>query len=343
MGTGADYPQECSSADGLCTIDGSLTDMTAPSDALAEILRSQSGVISRRQAAEAGLTMAAIDNKLRSQRWQRMQQGVYATFTGVPDRQAQLWAVVLRAGPQAALSFRTAAELYGLCSERSPLIHITVPRNLRIKPIRSAVIHYCHDADRRRHPTLLPPRTRVDDTVLDLAVISTTFDEAFDWLSRAVGRRMTTPARLTAALQTRSKVRWRTDLLAALADVSDGALSNLELRYVRHVERAHGLPAAQRQAKIVTGKRTRYIDNLYEEARLAVELDGQAAHPPEQRWDDSHRDNEHAILGIMTLRYNWSDVTNRPCAVAGEVAAMLRIRGLSVAPHRCSPACTVVP
>lgn len=165
------------------------------SPSFAQILRTQSGVISRQQALGAGLAATAVDNKLRNQRWHRMHQGVYATFSGVPDRQAQLWAVILRAGPQAALSFRTAAELYGLAREPSSLIHVTVPRNQRIKPISGAVIHYSHAAEHRRHPTLQPPRTLVEDTVLDLTQVSADFDEAFDWLSRAVGRRLTTPAR----------------------------------------------------------------------------------------------------------------------------------------------------
>lgn len=117
----ADYPQACSSADGRETIGGSLTLMTT-SPALAQILRDQSGVVTRQQALCCGLAAAAVDNKLRNQRWQRMHQGVYATFSGVPDRQAQMWAVVLRAGPQAALSFRTAAELCGLAREPSSLL-----------------------------------------------------------------------------------------------------------------------------------------------------------------------------------------------------------------------------
>lgn len=131
-------------------------------------------------------------------------------------------------------------------------------------------------------------------------------------------------------------------MLAALADVGDGAQSNLELRYVRNVERAHGLPAAQRQAKIVTANRTRYVDNLYEEAKLAVELDGRAAHPPEQRWDDSHRDNEHASVGIMTVRYNWADVNYRACTVAAQVGELRRMRGTAVQLRRCGPSCSAV-
>jgi very-short-patch-repair endonuclease len=308
--------------------------------ALAQILRDQSGVVTRQQALSAGLAPTAVDNKLRSKRWQQLQRGVYACFTGTPTREAELWAAVLRAGDGAALSYRTAAELYGL--ERTPggLIHVTIPAGRRPSVVRGGVVHLSRCLERTRHPALLPPRTRIDDTVVDLVLSSADFDEAFGWLTRAVGRRLTTPARLTAALQARPQVRWRTGLVTALADVAGGAQSNLELRYVRNVERAHGLPSAHRQAKIVTGSRTRYVDNLYEEAKVAVELDGQAAHPPEQRWADSHRDNEHASLGIVTVRYNWSDVTNRPCAVAAEVAALIQMRGTAVRLRRCGPACS---
>jgi len=309
---------------------------------LRDLLGRQSGVLSRRQALSAGLVAAAVDNQLRSNRWQQLQRGVYATFTGKPARDAQLWAAVLRAGEDAALSYRTAAELYGLDRGPGGPIHVTVPAGRRAGIVRGGVVHYSRFLERTRHPALLPPRTRIDDTVLDLALTSATFDEAFDWLCRAVGRRLTTPARMREALQERQQVRWRTDLLAALADIGDGAQSNLELRYVRNVERAHGLPAARRQAKIIAGNRTRYVDNFYEDAKLAVELDGRASHPPEQRWDDTHRDNEHASLGIMTVRYNWPDVNYRACAVAAQVGELLRMRGTAVRLRRCASSCSAV-
>ncbi|HTZ93486.1 MAG TPA: type IV toxin-antitoxin system AbiEi family antitoxin domain-containing protein [Streptosporangiaceae bacterium] len=309
---------------------------------LRELLIRQCGVATRQQALDAGLPATAVDNQLRSRRWQQLQRGVYACFSGSPAREAELWAAVLRAGEGSALSYRTAAELYGLDRGRGPggPIHVTVPASRRAGLIRGGVLHVSGSVATTRHPVLLPPRTRIDDTVIDLTQVSATFDEAFDWVCRAVGRRLTTPAHLTTTLQARPRVRWRADLLAVLADAGDGAQSNLELRYIRHVERAHGLPAARRQMKIVTGNRARYLDNFYEEAKLAVELDGRAAHPPEQRWSDSHRDNEHASLGIMTVRYNWHDVNYRACEIAAQVSGLLRMRGSVVKLRRCGPACT---
>jgi hypothetical protein len=286
------------------------------------------------------MSTTRIDNNLRSMRWQQLQQGVYATFSGTPDRTARLWAVSLRAGPRAALSFRTPAELYGLVSEETPLLHITVPSNQRTRPIRGSVMHYSVMIDQARHPTLVPPRTRVEETVLDLIQVSASVDEAVDWICRAVGRRVTTSERLLAALAGRPRARWRKDLRLALGDVAGGGRSVLELRYITGVERDHGLPTAQRQVSFDAGGRSGQLDNLYEEERLAVELDGRAYHPAEQRWADNRRDSALAALGIMTVRYSWTDVAERPCTVAAEVAALLSLRGAPTTPRRCGPDCT---
>src|SRR5439155_208395 len=71
--------------------------------------------------------------------------------------------------------------------------------------------------------------------------------EALSWLARACGRRLTTPDRLVRALGGRPRMRWRAELLLAPEDVGQGAQSILELRYLRRVERVHGLPRGVRQ------------------------------------------------------------------------------------------------
>lgn len=112
---------------------------------------------------------------------------------------------------------------------------------------------------------------------------------------------------------------------------------------MRGVERPHGLPRATRQALSKAGARTRYLDNLYREFGVAVELDGQAAHPAETRWRDIHRDNASAAAGIVTLRYGWADVTINPCRVAAEIAHALRQRGWTALPLPCGPGCPARP
>ena len=71
---------------------------------LRDLARYQYGVVSRSQALRAGLTPDMIKFRVRSDRWRQIHLGVYATFTGVPGRSAQLWAAVLSAGLGAVLS-----------------------------------------------------------------------------------------------------------------------------------------------------------------------------------------------------------------------------------------------
>jgi hypothetical protein len=201
------------------------------------------------------------------------------------------------------------------------------------------IAHRSDRISRARHPVLLPPRTRVEETVIDLTQAAATFDEAFSWLGQACGSRLTTASLLRQAVEERKKLSHRAELLAALGDVAEGAHSPLETRYVRRVERPHGLPAAERQVLVILAGRRRYLDNLYRAYRLAVELDGSAAHPVAERWRDIHRDNSLAALRVLTLRYSWSDVTSRRCGVAAEIAAVLTQRGWPGRVRPCSPGC----
>jgi hypothetical protein len=134
-------------------------------------------------------------------------------------------------------------------------------------------------------------------------------------------------------------MRWRAELTHALGEVGSGIHSALEWRYVRRVEVPHGLPTGERQARSRAGNRTRYMDNHYREFSVVVEVDGQAAHPTEARWRDIHRDNASAAVGIITLRYNWADIADNPCWVAGEIAAVLRRGGWTGHIRACGPAC----
>jgi hypothetical protein len=309
-------------------------------------LQSQVGVVSRQQALDAGFTEEAIDWQLRTGRWQRMHRAVYATFTGVPSRKAELWAAVLRVGPGAALSHETAAEIHHLTDKPSSKIHISVPAEqhpARYRIIRGVVIRRSRCLTPEWQPPWQLPRTTVEDTVLDLIAAARTFDDAYGWISAAIGRRLTTPARLASTLAARPRIRWRDWITAALHDAADGVHSPLERHYVHGVERAHGLPAARRQARRRHGSATRYLDNLYEEYGVCAELDGAAAHPAEGRWRDTHRDNASLIQQTQTLRYSWPDVTEHRCQTAAQIAEILRRRGWTGTLRPCSPTCTAVP
>jgi hypothetical protein len=174
-----------------------------------------------------------------------------------------------------------------------------------------------------------PSCTRVEDTVLDLIEASGDFEEAYDWICRAIGRRRTTAARIRETMAARPRMRWRADLELALGDAGE-VLSVLERRYVRGVERPHGLPSARRQARVWHGTGNRYLDNLYADYRACVEIDGAAAHPADEQWRDKDRDRWNSVhekidtirIGVLGLR-----TRETQCATAAEITTWLSGRG----------------
>ncbi|WP_203926536.1 type IV toxin-antitoxin system AbiEi family antitoxin domain-containing protein [Virgisporangium ochraceum] len=300
-----------------------------------EVARTQAGVVSRAQARRCGITDSRIAAQIRSGRWQRVFPGVIATFTGAMSWPARLWAALLYAGTGAVLSHRTAAELHGLVNQRPGPVHVSVPHTRRIVGREGLVVHRVVDPHRLRHSARMPPRTCVEETVLDLAVSGRSLDEAVAWPLTAVGSRLTTAGRIADAMQTRGRMRWRRDLTAALADAAAGCHSVLEYRYRRFVERAHGLPDGVRQQR----RDGWYDDVSYTEFGVHVELDGRLGHADGGRFRDHRRDNAAVVSGGRVLRYGYADVVSRPCAVAEEVAGVLAASGWAGAPALC-PECS---
>jgi hypothetical protein len=304
------------------------------------LLDAQSGIVDRAQAKRAGFSDRQIWHRVRSGRWQRVHEGVYATFTGPLTREARLWAALRRAGEGAMLSHETAAEVHGLIDKpATKTIHITVPagrRPVRGRSARGLVIHRSGQSRPQLPITWKLPRTRIEDTVLDLIDAAPTFQVAYGWIARAVSRDLTTVSMLRAALATRRRVRYRAELSVAFGASDDGVHSGLELRYTRHVEQAHGLPPAQRQARREFAGRAHYRDNWYAEYRVCVELDGPAFHRDEQVWKDKRRDNLNlAEDGAETFRFGPVEVTELACESAAMVATTLRRNGWKGAPHSC--------
>lgn len=308
------------------------------------LLSAQRGIVARREARRGEISARGVERRLRSGKWRRMHRGVYATFTGEASREAKLWAAVRRAGPGAMLSYETAAEVQKLADKPSAKIHITVPHSRRPaqgRPIRGVVIHRSDLSQPQYLPPWKLPRTRIEDTVLDLVAQASTFDEAYSWISRALSRELATPGMLRAALAGRKRVRWRAWVTEALTAAGEGIHFPLELRYARDVEGAHGLPKARRQARRAIEGKVHYKDNWYPDYGVCVELDGAAYHPPEQVRMDKRRDNVNlASDDIRTYRFDFVDVTERACHSAAMVAASLRRNGWPGRPHPCRrPGC----
>jgi len=305
-----------------------------------ELCRLQYGIVTLKQVQEGGLSRAFVRARLKSGSWQDLGRGAYATFSGPLPRASTLWAAVLRCGEGATLSHHTAAETHHLVDEVGARVDVTIPVGRRIAPIPGIVIHHSRRLATARHPTRLPPQTRLEETVVDLVEAASSIDRAIALMSAAIGRRLTTAFKLQEAVNARSRLRWRREILIALADVDAGCHSLLELRYLRDVERAHCLPTGRRQARTTSSGHSIYRDVRYSDFSIVVELDGRLAHPVERRAHDLRRDNVEGLVGGTVLHFGWTAVTETPCVVAQEVGIALRARGWTGTVARCR-ACRV--
>lgn len=305
-----------------------------PLPALTELAANQASVVSRVQCARAGLTPAAIEHRLAVGVWQPVHPRVYATTNGTMPADGALWAALLYAGDGAVISHASAGAVHGWPVPTEEMVHVTVPRERRPRKqpgldIRRASVSAEDIVWKRGLPVTSPERT-----VVDLLGSCDSVDDALALVSRAVQTRTTTAAKLGKRITTARSAKWRTASLDALADVAAGSHSRLELAFAGLL-RQHGLPLGRRQARVAVGSRTTYVDMAYGDT-VVVELDGRLGHDSATDiWRDMERDNASALAGRTVLRFGWADVHRRPCGVAGQVGAVLKVQ-LARCGDRCS-------
>jgi very-short-patch-repair endonuclease len=308
-----------------------------------DLAEQQHGILSRAQLLAIGLSPGQARVDIDNGRWRPLLPGVYASFTGPISTMARTWAAVLYAGSGAATSHRTALWLGGLLEEACDPVHVSIPASRRVLRQPGIRIHLSRALDDESqtivHPSANPPRIRLEGALLDQCEYESAGETAHLVLS-AIQRRLTTADRIQRVLATRTRHRWRRLLIDILSEARDGVASPLELRYRRNVERNHGLPSGVRNRREqFPGRASTYRDVRYPQWTTIVELDGQEAHPRDEKFRDMRRDNRTTMAGDAALRYGWRDVAGDPCAVAAQVAELLTARGWSGSPQPCGGKC----
>jgi very-short-patch-repair endonuclease len=283
----------------------------------------RAGVVSRQDALGAGLSDQVVARLVGSGRWRRLAAGVYAT---TPDSWEQrVWAGLVLGGDSSVAGLGTAARLWNLPVDRrrrapaEPPVEIFIGQAAH-RPESAGPWRFIR-GDRVGQAS--PPRTSIAQTIVDLATVLTG-DELAALVGQTISQRRVAPAQISTALAQATRHRQRALLAGIVADAAGGVTSALEWHFVHDVERPHGLPVAQRQAKPV-GIYT--VDNLYEDYALIVELDSQAYHRGVAAARDLERDQVHAHHGYLTVRYTWYDVVDHPCRTALHLANTLARRG----------------
>lgn len=308
------------------------------------IMASQEGVVSRRQVIACGGRHHDVRRLLRGRHWTRVHAGVYVDHSGPLTWLQRAWAAVLYAGPESALDERSALRAdagpgWRGCRDDEP-IRVAVDVRRTVRDTTGVRIRRVSGLSAKVRWTASPPRLRVEEATLDLAMAAHDDHAAFEVLAAAVRGRSTTAQRLLDTLADRPRASRRLWLLGALVDLRDGSCSVLEQGYLQRVERAHGLPTGRRQpVEPRSGGRVAHRDVTYEAYDVVVELDGQAHAEPDQRDDDLERDLDVAVEGRTTLRLGWGQVFRRPCLTAARVGRVLHRHGWQGVVSPCGPDC----
>ena len=301
-------------------------------------MRDQGGLISRRQVLAWGGDDNLIARRVRRREWRPIHPGVYVDHTGAPTDEQLRMAAVLYAAP-AALAGESALLAHGVRNISTDVVTVAVSRKRRVRPQPSMRVVRMSQLDVSTMWQRTPPRLRLEDAVLQVA--SSRWGrrgeaDAVAVLSDVCQQRMTTAERLLTTLGQHPYLPGRAFLRDVLDDVTTGAFSLLEHRYLTRVERAHGLPPGKRQQGFGGVQGTGFRDVLYPAQLLVVELDGRLGHEwASDQWADLERDLRAATGRLQTVRLGWGAVADA-CRLAPMVGELLRTRGWDGRAHPCS-------
>lgn len=278
--------------------------------AVARLAAQRHGVVSDVQLHALGLNRFAVGRRVAAGQLHRLHPGVYAVgHPSVPKRGRYL-AAVLACGPDAALSHRSAADLWGL-RPSSGAIEVTAPR-ARAGPGKLKVHRSRMLAPSDVTPVDAIPVTTVARTLLDLAGALPPRDLARA-LDRAERLELFDLAAVDAVLERARGRRGAAGLRRAIAGWRPSqARSELEDR-ARELIEAGGLPRPRFNALLDGERATHEVDAFWPAQRLVVQLDGFAYHRTRQdRERDAAAEADLDLAGHAVLRLTWDDVTAHP-------------------------------
>lgn len=243
---------------------------------------------------------------------------------------------VLWAGRGAALAGLTAARLQGFrgFDEKADSIHMLVPAAAHhtrrsIQPPFPLVLHQSrHLTPADVHPARRPPQTRIARSLVDAAAWMGTDRGAQAVLAAGVQQRLVRASDLAAEVERNERLFRRKIIKQTLGDIAGGAHALSELDFTRLVVRQFKLPEPDRQVpqRDEHGRR-RWLDAVWERARLVVEIDGAGHIDVRTYWDDMDRGNGLQLGHYRVLRFPAWVVRYQPDHVAAQIRRALREAG----------------
>ncbi|GGK56893.1 type IV toxin-antitoxin system AbiEi family antitoxin domain-containing protein [Ornithinimicrobium pekingense] len=267
-------------------------------DIAAQLARRHGGVVRRADLLAEGLTRYDVDAQLRRGVWHRAGVHTICIDGQRPRDEGLLWRALWESGPRSVLDGPSALVVAGLRHWTEKLIHVSVPGNATIRPLRGVRHHTLRDVG----PCVLAGlrRTRPEVAAVRAAQWARTDREAATVLAMVVQQRLVSPAVLLGRWSAVRASRRRRFLDVVIRDVCDGAQSINELD-VAAACRARGLPVPTRQA-VRTGPRGAvYLDIFWDKEKVHAEVQGAHHYQGIKVVDDSFRANDLAIGDVDTI------------------------------------------
>jgi very-short-patch-repair endonuclease len=284
-----------------------------------KLVRSQDGVIARRQLLDLGYTSTQIEHRLANGRLHRVFRGVYAVGRPEVSREGRWWGAILASGEGAALSHGHGGALYGLRAEPPGPIHVSVPLSSRRS--RAGV---------ELHPRLLLPHELTTHQGLPAVSVAVVLVDLAAELRRGpleacineadIRGLITVPA-LRGAVEAMPQRPGRKDLRQTIdRRTFRFTRSGLERAFIPLALSA-GLSRPETRAPVNGFE----VDFFWPGLALVVETDGGAYHrTPAQQAADRRRDQAHTAAGLTILRFTHSQIRYEPGYVTAMLVAVAR-------------------
>jgi very-short-patch-repair endonuclease len=282
--------------------------------AIAELADRQHGVVARYQLRELGLSRHAINGRIRARRLHPVYRGVYAVGRRRIDQRGVWMAAVLSCGPDALLSHRAAAALWGIRPAGTVRVDVSLPR--RLGPRDGIRPHYARLPDDECTVHAGIPVTSVPRTLLDLATILQPH-ELKRAAEQAEALELAAEVSLNAVVQ-RHRGRHGARALRKVGPVRAVLpRSELERRFLAFIDET-GLPQPEVNRWLDIQGELIQADCAWPTHRLIVEIDSRAWHTTKDAFErDRRRDRRCLAAGWRVYR-----VTDR--ALAEELESELR-------------------
>ena len=287
------------------------------------LAKRQHGVVSRAQLLELGFSPEAVDHRVERGRLHVVHRGIYAVGRSSLTREGRWTAALLSCGPNAVLSHRSAAALWGIRDDPRRVIDVTIA-STRLRTTPGVVVH--------RRPRLGDEHVtkrhgiRVTTPVVTAIDLAATLDrdEVEQAINHADVKGLASPEQIRRVLG--DLPRWPgAATLRTILDRRTFRLSRSKLeRRFRPIARRAGVPAP-RTCIYVNGFE---VDFYWPDLGLVIETDGLTYHrTPQQQAIDRIRDQTHTAAGMTALRFTHAQIRYEPDYVErtlAKVASRLR-------------------